>query len=40
MKLTRIEEISDERDRRVREYNVIFHGVKEDEDESAKERSA
>ena len=40
MKLARIEEISDERDRRVRENNVILHGVKEDEDESAEERSA
>ena len=34
MKLARIEEISDERDRRVRENNVILHGVKEGEDES------
>ena len=40
MKLARIEEISDERDRRVRENNVILHGVKECEDESAEERSA
>ena len=40
MKLARIEEISDERDRRVRENNVILHGVKEGEDESAEERSA
>ena len=32
MKLARIEEISDERDRRVRENNVILHGVKEGED--------
>ena len=32
MELARIEEISDERDRRVRENNVILHGVKEGED--------
>ena len=35
MKLARIEEISDEG-----ENNVILHGVKEGEDESAEERSA
>ena len=40
MKLARIEEISDERDRRVRENNVILHGVKDGEDESAEEISA
>ena len=35
MKLARIEKISDERDRRVRENNIILHGVKKGENESA-----
>ena len=40
LKLARIEEIADDDDRWVRENNVILHGVKEGEDESAEERSA